>query len=252
MIHLVAWCGWLLAILIGCGLFFLRSTETGFSYVSLPRLFYFLWVMVCVLVLAAMRAPYLAGAGLALAAVVGVGAFMGNEPGAIRRRAEVSERLEGCRRALEKNERNPASLELIGDVYSTLEEADLALRYWERANEIMPQTKLREKIAGLQREVPSFHFWGAPCAHEVRACPKCEAVGSRLDFSCRCGARFFPGRITWLAVRFNRLCDGTGAGRAIGSGLVLLPFLYMCAPWAYAIAWMVWIGARRSSPTGAA
>lgn len=233
-------------------MFFLRSTETGFSYVSLPRLFYFLWVMVCVLVLAAMRSPYLAGASLALAAVVGVGAFRGNEPGAVRRREEVSERLEGCRRALEENERNPASLELIGDVYSTLEEAGLALSYWDRANEIMPQTKLREKIAGLHREVASFHYWGAPCAHEVRACPKCEAVGSRLDFSCRCGARFFPGRMSWLAVRFNRLCDGTGAGRAIGSGLLLLPFLYMCAPWAYATAWLIWIGARRSSPRGAA
>ncbi len=249
---MIAWCGWLLAVLVGCGLFFLRSTETGFSYVSLPRLFYFLWVMVCVLVLAAMRSPYLAGASLALAAVVGVGAFRGNEPGAVRRREEVSERLEGCRRALEENERNPASLELIGDVYSTLEEAGLALSYWDRANEIMPQTKLREKIAGLHREVASFHYWGAPCAHEVRACPKCEAVGSRLDFSCRCGARFFPGRMSWLAVRFNRLCDGTGAGRAIGSGLLLLPFLYMCAPWAYATAWLIWIGARRSSPRGAA
>lgn len=251
MIHVIAWSGWLLAVLTGCGLFVLRGAGSGLSYVSLPRLLYFMWLLVCVLVLAAMRAPYAAAAGLTLAAIVGVWAFLGDEPGALRRRAELSERLEGCRRALEENERNPASLELIGDVYSTLEEAGLALRYWERAYAVLPQTKLREKIAGLRRSTPSFHCWGAACAREVRACPECEAVGSRLDFACRCGAGHFPDRASWLAVRFNRLCDETGAGRAIESGLFLLPFLYLCAPWAYALAWLIWIGARRPGPGAA-
>lgn len=246
MTALLAWSAWLIAILIGLGVFVARSAETGLTYVSLPRLFYALYVMVCVLVLSALRAPAAAAAAFAVALAAGIWAMLGDEPVAGGREAEVRERVAGCRRALEADKRNPASLELLGDVYSTLENKELALKYWGQAYEIWSQAKLLEKIECVKRRDPVFYIWGSPCAGQLRACPGCEQVRRRLDYSCpRCGEIFFPDRATWAAARFNRLYDRTGAGAAVETGLAFLPFLFFCEPWAYAAAWLVWIGARR-------
>lgn len=249
MIALLSWSAWALAVVVGFCLFIARSAETGLAYVNLPRLLYFFWMLVCVLLLSVLRAPEAAAAALGLAAAVGVWAMLGDEPVPGGRAAEVLERVDGCRRALKEDGRNPASLELLGDVYSTLEDKPLALKYWGLAYEIWPQAKLLEKIECVKRPDPVFHVWGSPCARELRACPSCERVGPRLEFACaRCGECFFPGRAIWAAARFNRTYESTGAGAAVETGLALLPFLYFCAPWAYALAWLVWIGARRPGP----
>lgn len=249
MLALIAWSAWLIAIVLGAALFVMRSAETGLSYVNLPRLLYFMWIMVCVLVFAYLRAPVPAAIALGLALVVGIHAMLGDEPVAGGRHAEVVARVEGCRRALKEDLRNPASLELLGDVYSTLENKALALKYWGEAYEIWSQAKLLEKMVCVKRHDPVYFIWGSPCARELRACPGCERIGSRMEFSCpRCGEVFFPGRLTWLAVRFNRTYETTGAGSAVESALAFLPFLYFCEPWAYVLACLVWAGARRPGP----
>lgn len=253
MIALLAWSAWLLSVILGTALFMMRSAETGLTYVSLPRFLYFIWILVCVLVLAHLRAPVPAALALGAAVIVGIWAMLGDEPVAGGRRAELTERVEGCRRALQKDERNPASLELLGDAYSTVEHKALALKYWGQAYDIWPQAKLLEKIECVKRSDPVFFIWGRPCASELRACPACERISSRLEFSCpRCGEAFFAGRADWVALRFNRIYETTGAGSAVESGLALLPFLFYCAPWAYIAAWLVWIGARRPGPAEAA
>ncbi|MBI2386397.1 MAG: hypothetical protein HYV14_10335 [Elusimicrobia bacterium] len=253
MTALLSWSAWALAVTVGSCVFVARSAETGLAYVNLPRFLYFLWVLVCVLLLSVLREPAAAAAALILAAAVGVRAIIGDEAAPGGRAAEVLERVAGCRRALEADARNPASLELLGDVYSTLEDGPLALKYWGLAYAIWPQAKLLEKIECVKRPDPVFHVWGSPCVRELRACPACERVGPRLEFACpRCGEAFFPGRAGWAAARFNRAYEANGAGAAVETGLAFLPFLYFCAPWAYALAWLVWIGARRPGPEAAA
>lgn len=253
MTVLLCWSAWALAVVLGFCLFIARSGETGLAYVNLPRLLYFLWILVCVLILAALRAPAAAAAALGLAAAVGVWAMLGDEPAPGGRASEVVERVKGCRRALKEDARNPASLELLGDAYSTVENKPLALKYWGLAYDIWPQAKLLEKIECVKRSDPVFFIWGGPCARELRACPSCERVVARLAFACPgCGAGFFPGRPGWAAARFNRLYETSGAGEAVQTGLVFLPFLFFCAPWAYATAWLIWIGARRPGPEAAA
>lgn len=252
MIAVVSWAAWGVAVVSGFCLSVARTAETGMAYVNLPRLLYFLWILVCVLVLAVLRAPVAAAVCLLIALVVGVRAMFGDEPGAGGRAFEVIERIKGCRRALAADARNPASLELLGDAYSTVENKTLALKYWGSAYEIWPQAKLLEKIECVKRENPVFFIWGNPCARELRACPACERVGARLAFACaHCGEVFFSGRAIWAATRFNRLYETSGAGTAVETGLIFLPFLFYCAPWAYAFAWLVWIGARRPGPVTA-
>lgn len=251
MIEHVAWAVWLVVSLAGLLLFFLRSSETGLSYVNLPRLLYFFWVGGCVMLMSTSVSPVVSMWCLVGALVVGFYAMVGDEPLRGGRRKEVVERVKGCRRALELDERNPASLEMLGDVYSTLEDAGLALRYWERSYAIASRAKVLEKIESVKRDVPMFPLWGDPCTAELRACPGCELVVSRLAYSCRCGEVFFMERATWLAVRFNRAWETTGAGTAVETGLALLPFLFWCEPWAYGVAWLLWLGARRESPDAA-
>lgn len=246
---MLTWSAWLITVILGLGMFLLRSSETGFSYVSLPRLLYFLWILVCVLVLGALRAPAPAAIALGLALIVGVWAMLGDEPPPSTRAVEVIERVQGCRRALEADARNPASLELLGDVYSTLENKALALKYWGLAYDIWSQAKLLEKIEFVKRPDPVFYIWGSPCVRELRACSTCERVVGRLTFSCKkCGEVFFPGRADWAAARFNRIYETTGAGAAVETGLAFLPFLYGCGSLAYGLVWLVWIGARRPGP----
>jgi hypothetical protein len=134
-----------------------------------------------------------------------------------------------------------------------LEDKPLALKYWGLAYAIWPQAKLLEKIECVKRADPVFFIWGSPCARELKACPSCERVGVRGEFSCpRCEERLFPGRATWAAARFNRLYESNGAGAAVETGLAFLPFLFFCAPLAYVAAWLIWIGARRRGPETAA
>jgi len=249
ILALVAWASWLLAVVLGFCLFIARTSETGMSYVNLPRLLYFLWILVCVMFLAVARAPLPAALCLGLAVAVGIWAILGDEPPPSRRRKEIEERVDGCRRALKEEARNPASLELLGDVYSTLESKDIALKYWGLSYEIWSNAKLLEKIECVKRRDPVFFIWGGPCVKELRACPACERVGSRLDFSCpRCGEIHFESRSHWAALRFNRIYETTGAGEAVETGLAFLPFLFFCEPWAYVAAWLVWSGARRPGP----
>ncbi|UPT74492.1 MAG: hypothetical protein M0D55_01765 [Elusimicrobiota bacterium] len=210
LLTLLSWSSWTLLTVIGLGLFVMRSAETGLSYVSLPRLLYFFWIMLCVMFMAYVKAPGAAAICLLLASAVGVYALIGDEPEPGSRAKEVLERVAGCRRALEENERNPMSLELLGDAYSTIEERAHALRCWERSYAIVPNAKLLEKIERLRRAVPVFFYWGPPCAHELRACPQCERVLVRSAWACACGERFFPDRPTWLAARFNRIWEDTG------------------------------------------
>lgn len=253
MISLFAWSAWLISVVIGAAMFMMRSAETGLAYVNLPRFLYFMWIMVCVLLLAHMRAPIPAAMALGIALMVGVMAMIGDEPVAGTRAAELTERVAGCQRALKEDKNNPASLEILGDVYSTLEDKTLALKYWGLAYEIWSQAKLLEKIECVKRPEPVFVIWGTPCVRELKACPRCERIGARLDFACpRCGEIFFPSRAVWLMVRFNRIYETTGAGEALETGLVFLPFLFFCEPWAYIVTWLVWIGARRPGPVGAA
>jgi hypothetical protein len=252
MLPTLAWAAWALVTVAGFCLFFLRSTETGLAYVNLPRLLYFFWILLCVMLMASRRSPEAAAAGLIFAFVLGAWAMIGDEPSRGGRLEDLVERVKGCRRALELDARNPASLELIGDVYSTLEDKTLALRYWERSYAIVSNAKLLEKMESVRRENPVFLVWGEPCARELRACPECERIGPRGAYACaRCGERFYPDRPSWLAVRFNRLWETTGAGMAAETGLIFLPFLFWCAPWAYGLAWLCWLGARRSGPEGA-
>lgn len=249
MIALLCWSAWLLALVIGGALFMMRSAETGLSYVNLPLFLYYVYIQMCVLILAHLHMPIQAAMALGVALVVGVWAMMGDEPVAGGRAAEIAERVAGCQRALKADKRNPASLELLGDTYSTLEDKGLALKYWGQAYEIWSQAKLLEKIECIKRPNPVFFIWGSPCVRELRACPVCERVGPRLAYSClRCGEVFFSNRADWLAVRFNRTYETTGAGAAVETGLAFLPFLFFCEPWAYALAWLVWIGARRPGP----
>jgi hypothetical protein len=249
LLPFLAWTAWAAVTIAGLCLFLLRSGDTGFNYVNLPRLLYFFWILLCVLLLSVLRAPTAAAAGLALAGIVGVWAMVGDEPARGGRLNEVVERVKGCRRALALDARNPASLELLGDVYSTLEDKALALKYWGLAYDIWSQAKLLEKMERVKRPVPVFHYWGRPCARELRACAKCERIVSRRAFFCAdCGEVFSPDRPTWLATRFNALYEATGAGLAVETGFVFLPFLFLCAPWAYALSWLVWLGARRRGP----
>ncbi len=244
-----AWGAWALAVVTGAGMFMLRSTETGLAYVNLPRLFYFMWVLTCVLLATAFQQTAAAALGLAFAAAVGIWAFVGDEPAWGTRLEELRERAAGCRRALAEDERNPMSLELLGDAYSTLEDPVLALKYWEKSYAIVQQTGLREKIERAKRPAPSFYYSGPRAARDARACPGCEEIVPRLAASCRaCSRPLFSDAWGLRAARFNRFCEETGAGAAIESGLLLLPFLYFCAPWAYGLAWLVWIGARRPGP----
>ena len=249
MIALFTWSAWLITIILGAALFMMRSAETGLTYINLPLFLYYVYIQMCVLILAHLRLPIPAAMALGVAIVVGVWAMLGDEPVPGGRAAEVAERVEGCQRALKADKRNPASLELLGDTYSTLEDKALALKYWGLSYEIWSQAKLLEKIECVKRPDPVFFIWGSPCVRELRACSVCERVLSRLAFSCpRCGEVFFPSRVAWLAVRFNRIYETTGAGSAVETGLVFLPFLFFCEPWAYVLAWLVWIGARRPGP----
>jgi hypothetical protein len=251
LLVLLSWSSWALLTVAGLGLFVMRSAETGLSYVSLPRVFYFFWIMLCVMLMAYVKAPVAAAFCLLLACAVGVYALIGDEPEPGSRAREVLERVAGCRRALEENARNPMSLELLGDAYSTIEERTLALAYWDRSYAIVPNAKLLEKIERLRRDAPVFFYWGPPCASELRACPKCERLLLRSAWNCACGEGFFPDRPTWLAGRFNRAWEDTGAGRAVMTGLALSPYLYLTEPWAYGIVWLVWVGARRLGPAEA-
>jgi hypothetical protein len=249
MIALLSWSSWLIAIVIGLAVFIMRSAETGLTYINLPGFLYYIWIMACALILAYLRAPVPAALAIGVAVVVGVWAVLGEEPVRGSRHTEVVERIKGCQRALKADKRNPASLELLGDVYSTLENKELALKYWGLAYEIWARAKLLEKIESVKRADPVFFIWGSSCANELRACPTCERAGSRLEFSCpRCGEVFYPGRASWVSVRFNRVYETTVAGPAVEMGLLFLPFLFFCEPWAYAAAWLVWIGARRPAP----
>lgn len=242
---LFAWSAWALATLSGVILIILRSAEDSYVSVSLPRLLYMMWLMVCVLALVALHHITQAIIGLVAALFVGALAFMGQEPDS-RRRKEVAERLAGARAALAENPENGMSMELIGDVCSTLEEKGRALDWYRKAYQRVPNAKLQEKILGLERTPPRFYVWGNVCADELRICPGCEELNGRPDFECRrCGKAFFPTRGLWLASRFNRLCDETGLTAALESGLALLPFLFWCGPAAYSFAWLIWAGARR-------
>ncbi len=249
LLPLLAWASWAVLAVLGLCLCILRSTETGLAYVNLPRLAYFFWILVCVMLMASLKAPEAAAGGLIAAFCVGLYALVGDEPVRGGRERELVERAEGCRRALKENERNPASLELLGDAYSTIEDGTLALRHWERSYVIFPNAKLLEKMERVKRERPVFHYWGEPCARELRACQRCERIGSRRAFACPgCGQAFYPDRASWLASRFNALWEADGAGRAVETGVALLPFLFWCAPWAYGLAWLCWTGARREGP----
>lgn len=239
------WAAWLAVTATGIVMTMLRSAEDAFSTVSLPKLLYMMWLMVCVLALVALRLVQEAVIGFAAALAVGAFAFMGGQTSA-RRREELAERLRGARAALEEDPRNGMSMELLGDVASTLEEREGALRWYERAYAVVPNAGLLEKIEGLKREVPNFHIWGNPCAHELRLCPACEELNARGAYECvRCGKAFFHSRLLWRAASFNRFCDDNGLTEMLESGLALLPFLFACGPWAYGFSWLVWAGARR-------
>jgi hypothetical protein len=239
------WAGWLAVTAAGIVMTMLRSAEDAFSTVSLPKLLYMMWLMVCVLAFVALRLVREASIGLAAALAVGALAFMGGRTSA-RRREELAERLAGARAALEENPKNGLSMELLGDVASTLEEREGALRWYEKAYAVVPSAGLLEKIERLKREQPDFHVWGNPCAHELRLCPACEELNARGAYECvRCGKAFFPSRLLWRAASFNRFCDDNGLTEMLESGLALLPFLFYCGPWAYGFCWLVWAGARR-------
>lgn len=242
------WSGWGLVTVLGIVLIMLRSAENSFSTVSLPRLLYMMWLMVCVLVLVALRHVAEASVGLVLALAVGAMAFMSDEKSS-RRRKEIEERLRGAREALKEDPDNGLSMELLGDVCSTLEEREPALRWYEKAYALIPNAKLLEKISNLRRVPPTFYTWGNPCSHELRLCPSCEALCGRGDYACRrCGEVFFPSAALWRAARFNRLADEYGVTEALESGVFLLPFLFACGPVAYGFSWLVWAGARRPRP----
>lgn len=239
------WAGWLAVTALGIVMVMLRSAEDAFSTVSLPKLLYMMWLMVCVLAFVALHLVAEAAVGFVAALAVGAFAFMGGETSA-RRREELAERLRGAREALKENPNNGLSMELLGDVASTLEEREGALRWYERAYAVIPNAGLLEKIERLKREPPDFHIWGNPCAHELRLCPKCEELNARGAYDCaRCGARFFSSRLLWRAAAFNRFCDDNGLTEILESGLALLPFLFACGPWAYGFTWLIWAGARR-------
>lgn len=253
VLTLVLWSSWTLVCLLGFCLFVARTSETGMTYVNLPRLLYFLWILVCVMFLAIARAPVPAALSMLLAVAVGLWAILGDEPTPTGRYNEILERVEGCKRALKENARNPASLELLGDAYSTVENKTLALKYWGLCYENWSNAKLLEKIECVKRRDPVFFIWGGPCARELRACSECERVCGRLTYSCpRCGEIFFPDRLSWASERFNRFYETTGAGSTVETGLAFLPFLFFCAPWAYVAAWLIWSGARRPGPESAA
>jgi hypothetical protein len=246
------WSGWALATLVGILLFALRSAEGGFVSVSLPKLLYMMWLMTCVLILVALRLVVPACVGLAAALLVGALAFAGEEADS-RRRKEVAERLRGARAALAEHPNNGMSMELLGDVCSTLEEREPALAWYRKAYALVPNARLQEKIAGLERKVPLFYIWGNPCAHELRLCPGCEELNGRADAECRrCGRPFFATRALWAAAALTRVCDETGLTEALESGLLLLPFLYACGPGPYGLVWLVWAGARRPRSYGGA
>lgn len=249
--ELLAWSSWSILAVLGLGVFVMRSAETGMAYVNLPRILYFFWILLCVMALAYVKAPGAAAASLLLACGVGVYALIGDEPEIGGRAKEIRARVEGCRRALVENARNPMSDELLGDAYSTIEERELALRYWERCYSVVPNAKLLEKIEGLRRDVPVFYYWGAPSSLELIACRGCEKVLPRGVWACACGERFYTDRPTWLAFRFNRAWESTGAGRAVRTGLWLSPYLYLTDPWAYGLLWLLWTGAGRRGPVEA-
>ncbi|MDX6770204.1 MAG: hypothetical protein SF051_11785 [Elusimicrobiota bacterium] len=239
------WGAWALTTMSGVVLVILRSAENSYSSVSLPRLLYMMWLMACVLVLVALRHVFEAAVGLGAALVVGALTFVSSEA-VSRRQKEIEERLRGARQALKEDPENGLSMELIGDVCSTLEHRDLALSWYEKAYALIPNAKLLEKLSNLKRSPPVFHIWGNPCARELRLCPSCETLCRRGDYSCRrCGEVFFAAPGLWRAAAFNGLCDEYGVTEVLESGVVLLPFLFACGPLPYGFCWLVWAGARR-------
>ncbi len=243
---LIGWSAWALATATGLILIVMRTAENAFTTVSLPRLLYLMWLMVCVLVLVAMRHVAAASVGLLFAAFVGALTFMSEDKKVSRRRGEIAERLRGAREALKEEPNNGLAMELLGDVSSTLEDRASALKWYEKAYAFIPNAKLLEKIENLKRTPPSFYIWGNVCAHELRLCPACETLCERDDYSCsRCGETFFSTPGLWWASRFNRVCDEYGLTEALESGVFLLPFLFVCGPMPYGFAWLVWAAARR-------
>lgn len=241
----LAWGAWLVLMVFGLVSAMARDARAGYASVRLPRLFFFLWILVCVLVFLSLghAAQALLAAGAAV--VVGIATFS-TSPGSASRRREFEERLDGARRALAEDTDNSMSEELLGDLYSTLEDEALARKHWSRALELRSDAKVREKLAGLDRRPPVFHLRGAPAAHEWRACPNCGGIAARLAARCACGFPFFPEPGSWHAATLDRFCEESGADALLKLALLLLPVLAVLGPLPYAAAWFLWgVAVRR-------
>ena len=142
-------------------------------------------------------------------------------------------------------------LQRIAEIYETLGEPELALKYYRQALERKDTSRLTFKVKQLELETRTWRPPLSPLAEALRACPGCELIESRLAYACRhCAQVFYPNKSTWFAVRFNRWCDKVGFAAAVIPGAIFLPFLFVLGAALYSLLWAAWaIGLRTRGVT---
>lgn len=218
----------------------MNSLATTVSRVTLPQLFYVLYLLL--VEVASIVTHSVIGALVCMISVVGIVIWMGPrqlEDEDIKKELEAE--LASYRKTYKEMPDNSASLYFIGEVFAKVGAMSLALKYYKQSYAIYADPKLYDKILGLEKDpIGGVNADSAPIK-ALRACPECETLRYRMDYDCgRCGWGFYPSRRIWLAAFFNRLYDAGGLNGITVAGLALLPYLFVCGHWAYFFLWAIW------------
>lgn len=245
----VVWLCYAAAFIIGLFLYVASSVEKTFERITLPQLFYVLYLMaIALFCVRALRDPWLAMVFMAPPAALAAWLTFIDPPSVHQSlREDCQKELESCRAALQADKDDILALEAAGDLYRKIGEASLARRYYERLTGIYSSKKEMARLKGLIQDKLNEIGINPQCAQDpkfpaiVRACPACESVTLRFSYACPCCRRpLFPSLAAWRAVMINRFFDAHNLTHITAAGVAFLPFLFVCGSLAYTALWAVW------------
>lgn len=250
------WIIYAIILLVGLVYAVLASMEQVYERITLPQVFYLIYLLVCAIICG--HARDLTATAVFLTIPLGMFAWLtmrGEPEYSVTLQGEAQGELIALRKVIAERPNDVIALEGIGDLYAKVGDSDMAAKWYLRlvnlyaANPVYARLKimLEEKIQNI--EINPLTGTDPRMPYFLRSCPKCESMAFRNQFSCNiCGAPFYATVWAWRATIFNRFFEKNEFVRITVAGLLFLPFLFLGGPAPYFVLLGIWsLGLRTTA-----
>ncbi|MBI5884157.1 MAG: hypothetical protein HZB91_13765 [Elusimicrobia bacterium] len=249
------WLAYAAAFLVGLVYAILASMEQVYERITLPQVFYLIYLLLCATIVGHARDLTATLAFLAIPAALFCWLTLRGEPEhSVTLQGEAQKELDEFRKTLAEKPKDVIALEGIGDLYAKVGEHLYARKWYQKLVEVYAanpayyrlKISLEEKMSNL--EINPIAGTDPRMPYFLRACPKCDSMAFRAQYACHvCAEPFYSNRLMWRAATFNRFFEKNELVRVTQASVVFLPFLFYCGSAAYFVLLGIWSLAFRTN-----